>query len=310
MKKPARTLVAIPGLLAVLGLAAEISVACATGSGPSAGDSAGDSGSRGGVDSSSGASTADASPDSGPGGGSSSGGSGSGSSSGGSGSGSSSGGSGSSSGSGSDGGGDADTGEDSGPSSEAGPLVTFGSTCPTGTVCAESFASDPVANGTFLPLVGSYTYNAASSTLSLGASSANTQLWIGARPSWTNYTVTLPIRIDTSGGNGGITFRMESTPASPSNNAGQMYYAGIAPNQVLLGIENDNWTEFSGPSATFAVGTFYTLQVVASGSSLSVSVGGATYVASYADATFTFGSLGLRTFASGMTYGAIAVTCN
>jgi hypothetical protein len=102
---------------------------------------------------------------------------------------------------------------------------------------------------------------------------------------------------------------MESTPAAPSNNAGQMYYAGIATNQVILGLENGNWTEFKGPSATFAVGTFYTLSVTASGTSFTVSVDGTPYITSYVDSTYTFGSFGLRSYASGMTYGAITVTC-
>jgi hypothetical protein len=89
-----------------------------------------------------------------------------------------------------------------------------------------------------------------------------------------------------------------------------MYFAGIATNQVLLGLENGNWTEFTGPSATFSVATFYTLQVTVSGSLISVSVNGTAYATNYNDATYAFGSFGLRTYSSGMTYGAITVTCN
>jgi hypothetical protein len=204
-----------------------------------------------------------------------------------------------------------DTGIDSAPI-DAGPTVIFGSSCPTGTRYTEPFTSDPVADGTFLPLTGSYTYDAANALLSLATTSgANTQLWIGPRPTWTGITVSARVRIDSTqnNGNGGFTFRMESTPASPSNNAGQMYYAGLATNQVLVGLENGNWTEFSGPSGTFAIGTFYTLSVTANGTSLSVSVDGTPYVTSYVDSTYTFGSIGLRTYASSMTYGALTVTC-
>jgi hypothetical protein len=200
-----------------------------------------------------------------------------------------------------------DSGADAG--TDAGPTVVFGATCPTGTTYTEPFTSDPVANGTFLSLLGPSTYNASSSTFSLQTGSPNTQLWIGDRPTWANYTIIVPVRIDTTGGNGGLTFRMESTPASPANNAGQMYYAGIAPNQVILGIENGSWTELQGPSATFAVGTFYTLQVTVIGSALSLSVGGTAYVTSEADTSFTFGSFGLRTYSSGMTFGPINVSC-
>lgn len=203
-----------------------------------------------------------------------------------------------------------DSGQDDAAGPDAGPTVTFGTTCPTSTTYTEPFTSNPVANGTFISLIGPSTYNPSTNTLSLQAGSPNTQLWIGARPSWANYTISVPVRIDTSGGNGGLTFRMESTPASPANNAGQMYFAGIATNQVLLGIENGSWTELEGPSATFAEGTFYTLQVIASGSALSLSVNGTAYVTSDTDTTFTYGSFGLRTYESGMTFGAISVTCD
>jgi hypothetical protein len=202
-----------------------------------------------------------------------------------------------------------DSGEEDAASTDAGPTVIFGAACPTSTTYTEPFTSDPVADGTFVSLIGPSTYNPSSSTLSLQAGSPNTQLWIGARPSWANYTIAVPVRIDTSGGNGGLTFRMVSTPSSPANNAGQMYFAGIATNQVLLGIENGNWTELEGPSATFAEGTFYTLQVTASGSALSLSVNGTAYVTSDTDTTFTYGSFGLRTYSSGMTFGTISVTC-
>lgn len=309
----ARWLATILGMLAALGLATEISGGCAVGSGTALDDSASGSGSgsSGGIDAGTGSGSSGGSgsgSSSGSGGGSSSG------SSGGTDSGASSGGD---SGPGDDAGdsGDAAPDSDTGPDSDAGPvdsgpIVGFGATCPTGAIFTEPFASDPVASGIFASLIGPYTYNAASQTLSLGTGSPNTQLWIGPRPSWTNYTVSVPVRIDTSGGNGGINFRMESTPASPANNAGQMYYAGIATNQVLLGIENGNWSELSGPSASFVVGTFYTLQVTVNGSALSVSVDGTAYVTNASDATYIYGSFGLRTYASGMTYGPIAVTCN
>jgi hypothetical protein len=215
---------------------------------------------------------------------------------------------------------DSSTSPDSGPADsatnpdtgiDAAPTVVFGPNCPSGTTYTEPFTSDPIADGTFLPLVGSSTFDAVHNTFALAATSANTQVWIGPRPTWANLTISARVRIDTpmTIGNGGFTFRMASTPASPSNNAGQMYYAGIATNQVVLGSENGNWNEFKGPSATFAVGTFYTLSVTANGSSLSVSVDGTSYISSYADTTYSVGSIGLRSYATGMTYGAITVSC-
>jgi hypothetical protein len=185
----------------------------------------------------------------------------------------------------------------------------FGATCPTGTVYTEPWAEDPFASGQWTNIVGLETYNASSTPASesLRSGGPNTQMWIGTRPSWTNYTISVPIRIDTGGGNGGLTFRMQSV--GRANDSGQMYYAGISTNQVILGIENNGWRQFGGSTATFAPGTFYTLQVVVAGSTLSVSVDGANTV-TFTDSTFAFGSLGLRTFVVGMTFGPISVTCD
>jgi 3-keto-disaccharide hydrolase len=192
----------------------------------------------------------------------------------------------------------------------AGTCVGFGDTCPTGTVYTESWGEDPFASGVWTPIVGTQTYNGGSvpPDESLASGNPNTQMWIGPRPSWTNYTISVPIRLDTpSGGNGGINFRMQSV-ATP-NDSGQMYYVGIDTGEVQLGIENNGWMEFASTPATFGLGIFYTLEVAVSGSSISVTVDGAN-MTTYSDSTFAFGSFGLRTFVVGMTYGPVTVTCN
>ena len=185
----------------------------------------------------------------------------------------------------------------------------FGATCPTGTVYTESWAEDPFASGQWTNIVGTENYNGASvpPSESLSSGGPNTQMWIGTRPSWTNYTISVPIRLDTPGGNGGLNFRMQSV--GQGNDSGQMYYAGIDANEVILGMESNGWTQFGASPATFAQGTFYTLQVVLAGSTLSVSVNGGNTIV-YTDSTFAFGSFGLRTFVVGMTYGPISVTCD
>ena len=185
----------------------------------------------------------------------------------------------------------------------------FGATCPTGTVYTESWAEDPFASGQWTNIIGTETYNAASTppSESLSSGGPNTQMWIGTRPSWTDYTISVPIRLDTPGGNGGLNFRMQNV--GQGNDSGQMYYAGISSNEVILGMENNGWTQFGASPATFMQGTFYTLQVVVAGSTLSVSVNGANTVV-YTDPTFAFGSFGLRTFVVGMTYGPVSVTCD
>jgi hypothetical protein len=209
-----------------------------------------------------------------------------------------------SSGMGRDGGGDA--GEASTPS------ALFGQTCPPGTTYADPLTSDPIADGTFISLAGSTIYNSASDTFSLEEGTPNTQLWIGPRSGWTNYTVTVPIRIDTSdNGNTGVTFRMQSTPDPAPDDSGEMYFAGIALGGLQLGTMNDNeWTDLSYSNMTMNEGTFYVLRVSVSGNTLNVSLDGTTYLTNVVDKTFTFGGFGLRSFKMGATFGAITVTCD
>jgi hypothetical protein len=193
--------------------------------------------------------------------------------------------------------------------------VIFGPTCPTGTIYTEPFSSDPVADGTLIPLAGTSVYNAASNTFSLNEGNPNTQVWIGARPSWTNYTISVPMRIDTtingSGQNAGISFRMESTPPDPApDNSGEMYFVGISSGEVEFGTLTGSWTQISAMNATFVEGTFYTFEISVNGSTINVSVDGTSYVTNVSDSSFAFGSFGLRTWESGATYGAITVTCD
>ena len=192
--------------------------------------------------------------------------------------------------------------------------MIFGPTCPSGTTYTEPFSSDPLADGTFIPLAGSSAYNSGSDTFSLELGNPNAQVWVGARPSWGNYTISVPIRIDTtidsSGQNAGISFRMESTPDPAPDNSGQMYYAGIFSDCVQLGTLTGSWTLLSSVDGTFNEGTFYTLQVSLSGSTIDVSVDGTVYVSNLVDSTLTFGSFGLRTWEAGATYGAVTVTCD
>jgi hypothetical protein len=213
-----------------------------------------------------------------------------------------------------DGGAAAGWGADSGSSldaSDAGADASgsFGSTCPFGTVYTDPFTTNPLTSGRWTVITGPVTYDAADRLLQLATGNTNTQAWIGPRPAWGNYTVSVPVRIDVVGtGNGGINFRM-SNPGT-ANNSGQMYYAGITTTFVQLGVQDDGFTQFAKQAASFDALTFHTLVVTANGSALSVAVDGTTYISDYTDTTFSAGSIGLRTFGSGMSYGAVTVTCN
>jgi hypothetical protein len=188
--------------------------------------------------------------------------------------------------------------------------VIFGDTCPAGTTYADPLTSDPLTDGTLIPLAGPSTYDPASRTLSLAAGNPNTQLWIGPRPSWANYTVSVPIRLDTPNGNAGINFRIQRATVGLPNDGGQMYFAGIEPGDAQVGTEvQGTYTQLARGSGTFQMGTFYTLGVSVSGSRIEVTVDGAPYITNLTDTTFGYGSFGPRTYNSGATYGAMIVTC-
>jgi hypothetical protein len=217
---------------------------------------------------------------------------------------------------GADGESDAADGATKDASIDSGPPGPFGTSCPTGTAYTDSFASDPVVRGTWTLLAGSYTYEPGSVTLNFG--SPNTQMWIGPRPAWRNYSVSVPITLgpNTDGLNAGIDFRMESVPnANPIPvNSGEMYFAVLQPNAVVLGTQSGGdgsvWSDLQSAAGTFTSGTPYTLQVSVSGSTINVSVNGTLYIQNDVNAMFTFGSIGLATYNCSATYGKITVTCN
>jgi hypothetical protein len=201
---------------------------------------------------------------------------------------------------------------------DAGPALTFPGPCPAGSVYSETWAADPVASGTWIPLTfngatPTYTYNT-NHTVSLLQGNPNSQMWIGPHASWSNYTVSVSLRIDSASGNAGINFRMEDELNPAPNDSGHMYYIGILTTGVQVGLETggaaSSFTQLASTTGTFSVGTFYTLVVSMSGSTMNVSVGGTSYVSGLVNATETFGGVGLRTYQSGATYGAITVTCN
>jgi hypothetical protein len=209
----------------------------------------------------------------------------------------------------------ADASEAGGPDASA--IAGFGTTCPAGTVYSDPFTTDPLASGHWTPLIGPITYDSTHHLVQLAEGTPNTQVWIGTRPTWTNYTVSVQVRLDSATidagviGNGGINFRIvDPGPTNPPNDSGMMYFAGINASQVLLGIENGGaWTPLAVLPATFTLGTFYTLTVNAKGSTLSVALDGTTYV-TVVDTTFSTGGIGLRTYGAGASYGAVTVTCN
>jgi hypothetical protein len=199
---------------------------------------------------------------------------------------------------------------------DAAPPVYFGTDCPTGTVYTDPFDLDPVASGNWKLIAGTYTFDATAHTVTLAAVGANGQMWIGPRPAWTNYTVSVPILLDSATGNGGINFRIENAVADPApNDSGHMYLAGMWTTGVELGAETGGdasaWAYLTGGSATFTPTTSYVMQASISGQAATLTINGVEFY-TYTDNVYdlTYGSIGLKSYESTVTFGPVTVTCD
>jgi hypothetical protein len=136
------------------------------------------------------------------------------------------------------------------------------------------------------------TWNIISGGGAQGASpSGEALMWAGSK-SWSNYQVTASVTI-LAGGEGNIVFRF----GDPNN----FYYAGMGDWQHQYSISkifNGVASEIvgSGVEQSNGAGT-YTLMVVAQGNTIKLYVNN-VQVLTTTDNTFTFGSVGIRTFAS------------
>jgi hypothetical protein len=203
-----------------------------------------------------------------------------------------------------------------GPDGE--PDDFFGEDCIQGEVYSTSFQSDPFGSGVWTGIAGMATYDSAAHELDLTGSTGNqAQAWIGARPNWSNYTISVRLTITLQhapDGNAGINFRM-SNPGS-TNYSGTMYYAGISPTEVQLGTENNGtYTLLNSATLSINAATSHVLTVTALGVSLVVNVDGTNYIL-WTDSTgpdggpaFSTGGFGLRTYEDTAAYKSITVTC-
>ena len=129
--------------------------------------------------------------------------------------------------------------------------------------------------------------------------------WIGARD-WTDYYVEARIRPDANSNDGGIIFR--STAVSTTNDGGAHYYLGLysSSDTVTLGAMTGSWNPLRSASSVINPGTFYTLAAKAVGSSITVSLNGATLF-TQSDTRYSKGSIGFRTYNTTMTYDYVLV---
>jgi hypothetical protein len=198
----------------------------------------------------------------------------------------------------------------------------FGEDCIPNEVYSSTFQSDPFDSGVWTTIAGMATYDSTAHQLDLTGSPGNqAQAWIGPRPNWSNYTISVRLTITNTplpDGHAGINFRM-SNPG-PTNYSGTMYYAGISPTLVQLGTENNGtYTLLTSATASISATAPHTLTVTAIGVSLIVAVDGTNYIL-WDDSTgpdggpaggpaFSTGGFGLRTYEDQAAYKSITVTC-
>jgi hypothetical protein len=115
-------------------------------------------------------------------------------------------------------------------------------------------------------------------------------------------------------GNGGVNFRIQDVAKPAPNDSGHMYYAGMLVGNVVLGTESGGmsggqWSQLAEPSGGFSIGTPHAFRVTVKANSIDVSVDGMTYISSLIDPSYTFGSIGLRTYLASATFANLKVTC-
>ncbi len=141
--------------------------------------------------------------------------------------------------------------------------------------------------------------------------------WLGPRINWRDYTVEVRLRVDAwliSGANSGFIFRAQSVQlpdggADPPNSAGQMYFVGLSSTEGLLfGFMNDGWTRLAAQARPVVLGTWYRLRVEVTASSIRIYVDDSLII-NHTDTRYAFGTIGLRTFETAMSYDSVRVTC-
>lgn len=134
--------------------------------------------------------------------------------------------------------------------------------------------------------------------------------------SWTNYSLTGDVRLDSLGSNPNAGFIVRVTGAAVGADALNGYYAGVTPTGLVLGRELNNWTQLATANfpVTLPTGSWYHLTVEAVGCTITVTgqpaSGGSIVAASATDTgcTPTTGAVGARTFNAAASWKDIAVT--
>jgi len=211
---------------------------------------------------------------------------------------------------------DASSSSSNDAASDAARPPVFGDECPNGTVYEDDFTFNPA--GRWITVAGTWTWNATAKTLTVSNHNPHGVIWIGPRPKWKNYVVEITETgsappVATDHGDVGPIFRVSSvgTGSPPPNNAGAMYLAGISFQSnfdLLFGrFEGGNFNERATAEPLNVTGRV-TVRVDVDGTNIRVGLG-ANPTISLTDATYSAGSIGVRTYRAGVVLHKVKVTC-
>ena len=166
----------------------------------------------------------------------------------------------------------------------------------------DDFTGDPSA--TWTDISGAWSWDG-SDVLACTDTTAGANTWIGSE-SWSDYVVEVVMRPDSGSNDPGVMTRAQSVSAS--NDGGYSYYVGLYPDSdsVVLGYQNGGWNVVDSAGATINSGTWYTLQHRMSGSAHEVWLDGSLLISAN-DSTYSWGSVGFRTYRSPASYDYVLV---
>lgn len=198
----------------------------------------------------------------------------------------------------------------------------FGEECPAGKVYDDDFSTDPA--GRWHVIAGTWEWSAAQHTYTLKQVPADgtrdvALTWIGPRPKWKDYdvdveeTVSLP---PNDHGDVGPIFRVTDLPKSDPQptDSGSMFLAAAqvntSSNLILARFQGGGFTQLKSNNSGYDTTKALTVHAKVGGTSMKAWLNDDTGNAIEAtDATWTSGSIGLRSFKSVVVVRRVRVTC-
>jgi hypothetical protein len=163
----------------------------------------------------------------------------------------------------------------------------------------QDFTTAPTA---WTNIVGTWTWDGAHS-LTVASTTSGTVTWLPGL-SVSDFAVETRLKINDAAGYAGLLLRGRNWSAT--NNGGQQYYVALFANGLVVGKNDDGWTEYGRVVAPVKVGSYNTLRVEAIGSTLDVYVDNVLTM-SVKDGSYAEGGIGLKAFYGGATYDYVHV---